>query len=151
MTLFVKGDKYVEVLFYILDKVSIRLWITVYELSYKKKNYEFFARLANASKRVKDGKIVMNFESFNKVEKRVKEALPFLKEFKGELYVVKGVTLHAKMVIADGVLLVGSTNWSVKSLQENLEANLLTTDFNAVWGAVKWFKQEVLPLAVRVK
>lgn len=151
MTLFVPGNKYVDVLFYLLDNISIRLWITVYEIAYKKKNYEFFARLSNASKKVKDSKIVFNFESFNKVKKKVQEALPFLKDFGGEIYVVRNITLHAKMVIADGVLLVGSTNWSIKSLQENLEANVVTTDFNAVWGAVRWFKGEVLKYAIRIK
>jgi phosphatidylserine/phosphatidylglycerophosphate/cardiolipin synthase-like enzyme len=151
MTLFVKGDKYLPVVLYLFDNVSIRLWITVYELTYKKQNYEFYAKLANTSKRIKDCKIVFNFESFNKVKKKIKEALPFLREFGGEVYLMKTVTLHAKVIIADGVLLAGSTNWSLKSLQENLEANILTTDFNAVWQAVKWFKEEVFPLAIRLK
>jgi len=151
MTFFVKGEKYLQVATYLFENVSIRLWITVYEFAYKKQNYAFYAKLSNASKRVKDCKIVFNFENFNKVKKKIKEALPFLKEFGGEIYLMKGVTLHAKMIIADGVLLVGSTNWSLKSLQQNLEANLITTDFNAVWQAVKWFKEEVLPLAIRLK
>jgi len=151
MTLFVKGEKYLPVVFYLFNNVSIRLWITVYELTYKKQVYDFYARLSNASKRVKDCKIVFNFESFNKVKKKIKEALPFLREFGGEVYLLKGATLHAKVIIADGVLLAGSTNWSLKSLQQNLEANILTTDFNAVWQAVKWFKEEVLPLAIRIK
>lgn len=151
MTLFVSGDKYQDVLFYLLDNVSVRLYITVYELTYRKNTQELYARLANASRRVKDTKIVFNFESFNKIKKKVEESLPFLREFAGEIYLMKEVTLHSKLIVADGVLLCGSTNWTLKSLQENLEANIVTTDFNAVWGAVKWFRNEVLKLAIRLK
>lgn len=151
ITFFVSGDKYRDVLFYLLDNVSVRLYISVYEFSYKKGVQELYGRLANASRNVKDCKIVFNFESFNKIKKKIEESLPFLREFAGQVYLLKQVTLHAKLVIADGVLLCGSTNWSVKALQENLEANIVTTDFNAVWGAVKWFNDEVLKLAMRLK
>ncbi len=77
-----------------------------------------------------------------------KKACEYLKENGIEIRKdKKGITTHAKLIIADNSVLIGSTNWNYYSFEKNNEANVLITsqklaeDFENYFSAL-WNKSE---------
>lgn len=86
-----------------------------------------FKELLNAKKRGVDCRVILNFTyPANKIVKLNVEAGRWLKENKIECrYVARNRTVHAKMIIIDGVtLILGSHNWSRRAAERNVEASV---------------------------
>lgn len=98
--------------------------------------------LVNARKRGCKCKVILNYTSPpNRAVEDNKEAARWMGlngvEFK---YVARNRTVHAKMIIIDGVtLVIGSHNWSQRALERNAEASIEVSDDPVVKEARNWF------------
>lgn len=88
---------------------------------------ELFGELLKAKNRGCDCRVIVNYTvPDNAISRQNKEAAKWLM-FHGIKcrYVARNRTVHAKMIIIDGVtLIIGSHNWSQRAVERNVEASV---------------------------
>ena len=142
ITRFVPGEAYFTTAKTLLDYADTRIYLVMYQISLKGPALELVENMANVAHRVPDVQFILNYEGNNSLKNGVKD---FLSQFKGgetiKVWITDDNTTHAKVLIVDNWLLLGSTNYSRRGMGENYEANIVTNDPKALAGALKWFEQ----------
>jgi len=141
ITYFVEGNKYYETAKVLLGQSKKRIYLLMYQISLKGKALELVEEIAKASMTIPDTQFILNYEGNKSLKKGVVEFLKQFKEHNVSVYIMEKITAHAKVLIIDNWLLLGSSNLSQGGLEENFEANIVTNDPKAVWGAVQWFNK----------
>ena len=141
-TYFVAGDDYYKVASTMLRNTQYRVYLIMYQISLKGKALDLVEELANVAQHVPDVQFILNYEGNKSLKNGVKD---FLKQFKGgyniKVWIMEKTTAHAKVLITDNYLLLGSTNYSKRGMGVNYEANVVTNDPRAIAGAVNWFEE----------
>lgn len=131
----------------LIEKAKKEVYIIAYILtvpSHRKPGREvkLFEALLKAKKRGLDCKVLLNYTyPQSKVTRQNKEAFKWL-GFHGIKcrYVSRNRTVHAKMIIIDGVtLIIGSHNWSRRAVERNVEASVKVKETGVVEEARERF------------
>lgn len=141
-TYFVAGDDYYKVALTLLEHTQYRIYLVMYQISLKGKALDLVETMANTAHKIPDVQFILNYEGNNSLKNGVKQ---FLKQFRGgkniKVWIMEENTAHAKVLITDNYLLLGSTNYSKRGLGINYEANIITNDPRAIAGAIQWFSE----------
>ncbi len=104
-----------------------------------------YNELLGAMRRGLDCKVILNYT--NPENKMIKENVAASEWLKAQGISVRAVgrnrTVHAKMIIVDGVsLILGSHNWTSRAMTRNIEASVQVEEF----GVVKMARDKFLEL-----
>lgn len=131
----------------LIEKAKIEVYIIAYLLtvpSQRKsgKEVKLFEALLEARGKKLDCRVLLNYTyPESSITKQNKEAFKWL-GFHGIRcrYVSRNRTVHAKMIIVDGVtLIIGSHNWSRRALERNVEASVKVKETGVVEEARERF------------
>ena len=140
-------EKYMKAVMELIKAAKKEVLVVAYMISLPRLEREGKAKmlcdeLVNARKRGCECKVILNYTSPpNRAVEDNKEAAKWMGlngvEFK---YVARNRTVHAKMIIIDGVtLVIGSHNWSQRALERNAEASIEVSENQVVEEAREWF------------
>ncbi len=140
-TYFVSGEKYFNILETVIDNVATRLYISIFLTTTAEKPLEILQKISNKAKTLKETKLLINYEAEDFLRKQIVEALSEIDLDGMDIYIQDEEMSHAKVILADRLLLLGSTNLTQASLERDTEANIITNDPSAIKGAEAWFNR----------
>ncbi len=119
----------------LIESARKKVWVVIYGMRYydkypDSKTNQLIDSLIAARKRGVDVKVSLDKSDYNQTLNQINERTKEHLEAGGVevRYDSEAITTHAKLLIVDGAVMVGSANWGYLALEKRNECSLIVTD-----------------------
>lgn len=135
-----------DALYGLINSAQKKVWIVMYGMRYYDKHPDsktnrLINSLITARKRGGEVKVILDKSDYNQTLNQINERTKKHLEAGGVevQYDSEAITTHAKLVIVDGQVVVGSANWGYSALEKRNESSLVISDPKVVDFFEKYF------------